>query len=309
MTNGQGSVIQGRFLQGLPQLSAPQPQRTAPPFMAGPRSAGPVVQRLANGAALQLPAHLAHFGSGSGQRLPAVVQQKMEAFFKTSFADVRVHVGPQAATIGALAFTQGANLFFAPGQYDPSTSRGQQLLGHELTHVVQQRAGRVRNPLGAGVAIVQDHSLEAEAERMGLQAARYQLPVQAKLAASTPPAPGRAGVTIQLAELPKAVGYGDIGKNNTPEDLAEAARRANLNGQYTGHLSKKKGAAVSPQTQTATKKLADGVRAIKQERKDGAKKQAKQSKADGYGKKGCKADHAALKRKKIPQCGMCGADL
>ena len=38
--------------------------------------------------------------------------------------DVRVHVGPQAAAIGAVAFTRGANVYFAPGQYDPSTSRG-----------------------------------------------------------------------------------------------------------------------------------------------------------------------------------------
>ena len=36
---------------------------------------------------------------------------------------------------------------------------------------MQQRAGRVRNPLGSGVAVVQDPALEAEAERMGLRAA------------------------------------------------------------------------------------------------------------------------------------------
>ena len=63
------------------------------------------------------------------------------------------------------------DLYFAPGQYNPQTSQGQQLLGHELTHVVQQRAGRVRNPLGSGVAVVQDPALEAEAERMGQRAA------------------------------------------------------------------------------------------------------------------------------------------
>ena len=54
-----------------------------------------------------------------GQRLPEAVQQKMESFFNTSFADVRVHVGGEAASIGALAFTIGADLYFAPGQYNP----------------------------------------------------------------------------------------------------------------------------------------------------------------------------------------------
>jgi hypothetical protein len=133
------------------------------------------VQRVGNGEAFQLPANLSNFGGGGGQPLPKPVLQKMESFFKTSFADVRVHVGPQASSIGALAFAHGSNLYFAPGQYNPGTPQGQQLLGHELTHVVQQRAGRVRNPFGSGVAVVQDRNMEAEADRMGLRAALHQI--------------------------------------------------------------------------------------------------------------------------------------
>ena len=55
----------------------------------------------------------------------------MESFFGTSFADVRVHVGHEAASLCALAFTIGTDLYFAPGQYNPQTTQGQQLLGHE----------------------------------------------------------------------------------------------------------------------------------------------------------------------------------
>jgi len=95
----------------------------------------------------------------------------MEAAFRTDFSAVRVHVGPQAERIGAIAFTMGPDIWFAPGRYQPDTVQGQQLLGHELAHVVQQRQGRVRNPLGAGVAVVQDHALEAEADRLGWRAA------------------------------------------------------------------------------------------------------------------------------------------
>ena len=97
-------------------------------------------------------------------------------------------------SIGALAFTHGTDLYFAPGQYNPQSTQGQQLLGHELTHVVQQRAGRVRNPLGAGVAVVQDPALEAEAERMGLRAASAALPIQAK-----PVGMGSVAATLQAA--------------------------------------------------------------------------------------------------------------
>jgi hypothetical protein len=106
-----------------------------------------------------------------GWLLPRDIQAKMEKAFATSFSDVRVHVGPEAAAIGAIAFTWGSDLHFAPGQYNPHTPHGQFLLGHELAHVVQQRAGRVANPYGDGVAVVQDQLLEAEADRLGHMAA------------------------------------------------------------------------------------------------------------------------------------------
>lgn len=167
---------------GVPPVNAPRHGQDA-------RATGPVVQRIGNGEAFQLPSNLSNFGGGGGQPLPNPVRQKMESFFNTSFADVRVHVGAQASSIGALAFTHGSNLYFAPGQYNPSTAQGQQLLGHELTHVMQQRAGRVRNPFGSGVAVVQDHNMEAEADRMGLRAASHQVTAQAKRTALVPSAP------------------------------------------------------------------------------------------------------------------------
>jgi hypothetical protein len=108
---------------------------------------------------------------GGGRALPEAVRQKMETAFKTDFGGVRVHVGPEAPAIGALAFTVGDTIVFAPGQYDPHSMRGQQILGHELAHVVQQRMGRVRNPFGSGLAVVQDRGLEAEADRLGMLAA------------------------------------------------------------------------------------------------------------------------------------------
>jgi Domain of unknown function (DUF4157) len=84
----------------------------------------------------------------------------MEAALGAVFSNVRVHVGPQAQLIGAMAFTIGSDIYFASGRYQPDTIHGRELLGHELAHVVQQRAGRVRNPLGAGLAMVQDHRVQ-----------------------------------------------------------------------------------------------------------------------------------------------------
>jgi hypothetical protein len=142
-------------------------------FPNGPRlgQAAPVVQRMANGTATQLPQQLVHFPSSGGQPLPPAVRQKMEAAFGTSFDAVRVHTGPHTAALGAHALTCGTDIHFAPGHYDLNTHRGRHLLGHELAHVLQQKSGRVRNPFGTGVALFHDAMLEAEAERMGARAA------------------------------------------------------------------------------------------------------------------------------------------
>src|SRR6185503_1600241 len=62
---------------------------------------------------------------------------------RADFSHVRVHSDERAARsadeIGALAFTAGNHIVFGPGQFAPETSRGRQLLAHELTHVLQQR--------------------------------------------------------------------------------------------------------------------------------------------------------------------------
>ncbi|QRK14003.1 DUF4157 domain-containing protein [Archangium violaceum] len=117
----------------------------------------------------------ATFGARSGgSPLPDPVQRKMSAAFGQSFADVRVHHGPEAASIGARAFTRGSHLHFAPGKYAPGTPEGQRLIGHELTHVVQQRAGRVRVPQEAGLPVNSHPALESEADRSGALAAQGQ---------------------------------------------------------------------------------------------------------------------------------------
>ncbi len=104
---------------------------------------------------------------GEGRPLEPRIRGAMESFFHADFSRVRVHEGPTAQAMGALAFTLGEELHFAPGRYDPTSRDGIALLGHELAHVVQQRDGRVANPYGQGVAIVQDPALEAEADAIG----------------------------------------------------------------------------------------------------------------------------------------------
>jgi len=112
--------------------------------------------------------------SSNSTGMPDAVKSKMEGAFNTDFSDVKIHTNSeQSKQLGALAFTQGSNVHFASNQYNPNTQGGQELLGHELTHVVQQRQGRVQpTKQGKGMSINDSPALENEADVMGKQAAQ-----------------------------------------------------------------------------------------------------------------------------------------
>ncbi|MFN7959754.1 MAG: DUF4157 domain-containing protein [Thermoanaerobaculia bacterium] len=133
-----------------------------------------------------------------GQPLPAPLRRQMEAVFGTDFSAVRVHVSGEAQALGALALTHGSHIHFAPGRYQPDTVQGRRLLGYELAHVVQQRAGRVRGPGGAGLVVVRDPRLEAEAERMAHRAA--QPPPAPRATSPRPAAGGNRGAQSKVSQ-------------------------------------------------------------------------------------------------------------
>lgn len=112
--------------------------------------------------------------SASSSAMPGETLSQMSSTFGTDFSDVNIHQGSQSAVdAGALAYTQGNDIHFAPGQYDPASQSGQELLGHELTHVVQQREGRVQaNNEVNGMPLNDDKGLEKEADDMGTAVAQ-----------------------------------------------------------------------------------------------------------------------------------------
>ena len=79
---------------------------------------------------------------GSGQPIDAGLQQSMGQAMGADFSGVKVHTDDQAdqlnRSIQARAFTTGQDVFFRQGEYNPGSRGGQELLAHELTHVVQQ---------------------------------------------------------------------------------------------------------------------------------------------------------------------------
>ncbi|OYE02940.1 hypothetical protein CDG79_21330 [Nostoc sp. 'Peltigera membranacea cyanobiont' 232] len=84
---------------------------------------------------------------GGGQPMANNIRQPMEQAFGADFSRVKVHTDAQSdrlnQSIQARAFTTGQNVFFRQGEYNPESREGQELLAHELTHVVQQNGGAV----------------------------------------------------------------------------------------------------------------------------------------------------------------------
>lgn len=78
------------------------------------------------------------------QPLDVSARTFMEGRFGYGFGHVRVHTGREAAGVAlavrARAYTVGADIVFAHGEYSPGTAEGRHLLAHELAHVVQQSA-------------------------------------------------------------------------------------------------------------------------------------------------------------------------
>jgi len=117
-------------------------------------------------------------GPANPTGMPGPVLDQMSRSFGTDFSNVRIHAdSPAAASMNATAYTQGSNIHFAPGEYQPTSRPGQELLGHELAHVVQQSSGRVAGgqAKGAGVEINSDVGLEREADELGARAARGEV--------------------------------------------------------------------------------------------------------------------------------------
>ncbi len=141
--------------------------------------------------------------SGGGQPLSSSVLARMEHSFDTSFAGVRVHEGSAAAQAGAQAFTAGEDIHFAPGQYDPDSARGQELIGHELAHVVQQREGRVdATGQAKGLPLNDDGGLEREADEQGARAAAGE-----KARPGSAPAGGSRLAAVQRRVMQRRVGF------------------------------------------------------------------------------------------------------
>ncbi|MEQ8540644.1 MAG: DUF4157 domain-containing protein [Coleofasciculus sp. D1-CHI-01] len=93
---------------------------------------------------------------GGGQPISNKIRQPMEQAFGADFSQVQVHTDSKSnklnESIQAKAFTTGKDIFFKQGEYQPDNQPGQELLAHELTHVVQQNGSQVQAKTDTEVA-------------------------------------------------------------------------------------------------------------------------------------------------------------
>lgn len=144
----------------------------------------------------------------SESRVPGALLQSMEHVLGHGLSDVRVHVDSAAAsTLGALAYTQGREVHFAPGQYQPQSLSGRRLIAHEFTHVKQQAEGRVDATSHAmGVPINDDPALEREADSLGSRAASATVELGSDVPAGPRgQGPGLSGSSIQAKWLDDSI--------------------------------------------------------------------------------------------------------
>jgi hypothetical protein len=158
-----------------------------------------------------------------GVPLPGPVLQRMQQAFGTGFGRVKVHRGAEAEAFDAAAFTTGERIFLPKDAPDLSSSEGQAVLSHELTHVLQQRSGRVRVN-GGGISVDPHPHLEQEAKAAGDAVSRGQVPaLGSHPSGEATEAPG--GTAVQrLSEDDEGIELQPIGSHNDGQNADEHAK-------------------------------------------------------------------------------------
>lgn len=128
-------------------------------------------------------------GKGSGSPLDEGVRSRVEAHLGADLSGVRVHTDVLArqssAAMGARAFTFGSDVFLGPGE----ASTDVELMAHELTHVVQQGAARMKAAQAKIEVGAADSPAEAQADAVAASVTGGAAPTTALIVETAPVAP------------------------------------------------------------------------------------------------------------------------
>lgn len=141
----------------------------------------------------------AQWGVSRPLSMPEDVQAKMQSSFGYDFSNVQMSENSGVPQISNRALTTGGHVMFAPGAFQPHTHGGQELIGHELSHVVSQSRGEVSAPQGDSLmdSVVVDKALESRADSEGSRAASYSGEVKTSGLKSVSSGGGDGGGAVQ----------------------------------------------------------------------------------------------------------------
>jgi hypothetical protein len=176
------------------------------------------------GAGPGVPGKATLVGAIPTMALPPALRARLERALATDLSAVRVGEDPAVAAIGARAHADGTHVMFAPGEYQPESEQGQELIAHEVVHLVQQAEGRVAaNAMIGDREVNADGGLEKEADELGARAPRGE-PVR-----TAGPALRAPGGPIQGWFGEKIANIFEPAPHSAGDALAQAARKAGKN--------------------------------------------------------------------------------
>ncbi len=180
MYTGENSVMFGVHLD-IGSLLPPQWGfgSGAPQGIEGPPSPepfAPVQRKEEPGSGLGKPvfgiaSHLER-SRGQGRLLDSELRTRMEQELGVDLSAIRIHEDAAShdlsRSLRAKAFTWGTDIFFRQGAYNPQSSEGRRLIGHEVVHTLQQGSGVTssRTQREEPMLTPREDPLERQAEQM-----------------------------------------------------------------------------------------------------------------------------------------------
>ncbi|MEA5472412.1 DUF4157 domain-containing protein [Spirulina sp. 06S082] len=197
-----------------------------------------------------------------GQPLDTGTQTSMGQAMGANFSGVRVHTDTQSdrlnRAVQARAFTTGSHIFFKQGEYNPGSRGGQELIAHELTHVVQQNGSGVESNINrAPQKIIQRNRLRF-ADEDGMFAEVVDVADTAAAHMGT----GSTGPTV--GAVSEFLGGGSVGDGVKSDVLMGSGSAGIGGGASIAHVGGSLGAATNIfNTCRAIKDLISNVRSAK----------------------------------------------
>jgi hypothetical protein len=157
------------------------------------------------------------------------------------FSGVRVHTEAASdmmcRSIQATAFTAGQDLYFTERAYEPRTTAGQQLIAHELTHVVQQGGPQLRREGESSGVEISSTPGDRLQRKFGFE---IELPVLLTEEADSSVTSQAGGPDIMMPDLPQDPGLRGHETNlidgNSGECYINADHNQAMNPLFRAHL-------------------------------------------------------------------------